>query len=364
MRSTICLAEDRVACEPALKIALLSLNKHCPEQEINLFYPAANLEFVHWIRRCPQARLQTNPLKTGYGWNIKPQAILRLIDEGFDEVLWLDSDILVKRNTAHIFAALKSDTLAVAEDALGDERDDPDALRARRWGLRVGRVLPFGLNSGVLRVTRDHRRLMERWWELLQSETYQEVQTRPWEQRPLHMLGDQDVLTALLSSQEFWEIPLYILRRGKDIIQYNGVYGYTVAERALGLVGNAVTFIHQFGHKPWSDGWHPSSLRDYTKKLYLDLSPHTVGALQFRRELECDTEWMNPHFGASRVLRALGMGSPELTGLPVAAIMEVARLAKYIRRSGRLKHSVSEPDATEMRVNADTPASTSKSAGF
>lgn len=47
------------------------------------------------------------------------------------------------------------------------------------------------------------------------------------------MLGDQDVLTALLTSKEFSEIPIHILRKGRQILQFNGIYGYAVAERIV-----------------------------------------------------------------------------------------------------------------------------------
>lgn len=348
MKSTICLAEDREVCEPSLKLLLLSLSMHCSEIAVNLFYPPAKDGFLTWIKKCPQARLQTDHLTNGYGWNVKPQAIMRMIDQGFDEVIWIDSDVIVNRNILHVFAKLRSDTFVAAEDALGDDRDDRNALRARLWGFPVGRVLPFGLNTGVLRVTKDHYRLMEQWWNLLQSNVYQDFQKREWGQRPVHMLGDQDVLTALLTSKQFSEIPIHILRRGKHVLQFNGVYGYTVAERMRKLLGDGPTFIHQFGHKPWSDRWRPSTgLREYIKKVYLDLSPYTLSAMQFRRELECDTKWMEPHCMLSRIFRALGMGQSALAGLPMAAFLDLARIAKYVRKSDRLNLSLLEPGGPE-----------------
>jgi hypothetical protein len=336
MKSTICLAEDREVCEPALKLLLLSLNIHCPETAINLFYPPARDGFLDWIKKFTQVRLQTDRLKNGYGWNVKPQAIIHLLDQGFDEVIWIDSDVIVNRNLSYIFGPLKSDFVAVTEDALGDDRNDHGALRARLWGLPVGRVLPFGLNTGVLRVTRDHYDLMNRWWKLLQSNEYQDFQRREWRQRPVHMLGDQDVLTALLTSKEFSDTPLHILRRGKHILQFNGVYGYTVAERMRNLLGACPAFIHSFAGKPWSEQWRlePSAgLGEYIKKVYLDLSPYTLTAMQFRSKLECDTEWMEPHFALSRILRAMQMGYPELVGLPIAAFMDIARIVKWVRKS-------------------------------
>lgn len=343
MKSTICVAEDRRICEVSLKLLLLSLKLHYPEVTVNLRYPAAENGFLSWVKNCPRVRLQTSPLSSGQGWNVKPSAILSLIDEGFDEVIWIDSDVIVIGNIARIFSQLSSDMFVATEDALGDDRDDRNALRARLWGFKVGRVLPFGLNSGVLRVTRAHYGLLTRWRELLQSNTYQESQKRAWKQRPIHMLGDQDVLTALLTSEEFSRIPIQILRRGKQILQFNGVYGYTVAERIGNLMGQNPVFIHSFGGKPWSEKWRPdpsNGLREYIKKVYLDLSPYTLSAAQFKDELACDTEWMEPHYPLSRFLRTVGLGSRELVGLPIAAIMDMARAAKYVSRVTRLTPAV------------------------
>ena len=190
----------------------------------------------------------------------------------------------------------------------------------------------------MIRVTKNHYRLMGRWWELLQSNEYQEAQQKAWEQRPVHMLGDQDVLTALLTSKEHSQIPIYILRRGKQILQFDGVYGYTVAERMRNLLGDGPTFVHSGAGKPWSDRWRlepDNGLREYIKKVYLDLSPYTLSALRFRHELGRSTEWMEPHYALSRILRAMGIGRPALVGLPMAVFADLARAVKYLRKSHR-----------------------------
>jgi hypothetical protein len=349
MNSTICVAEDRVSCEPALKILLLSLTKHSPRIAVSLFYPVAKDSFRAWLRKCPQVHLQTTPLRTGYGWNVKPQAMMRLIDEGFDEVIWIDSDVIVTRDIAAIFSNLKSECVAVAEDALGDTHYDADGLRARMWGLPVGRVLPFGMNTGVFRITQAHRGLMERWWTLLQSDEYQAVQKRPWSERPVHMLGDQDVLTALLACKEFSDIPLFILQRGRHIIQFNGVYGYSTAERVKNFLGVGPTFIHSFAGKPWLDQWDGDqvSAREYIKKIYLDLSPYTLSASRFSGDLDCDAKWMRPHYPLSRILRWIGLGYAPLVGLPVAVGMDLVRLATKQTKPDVAK---SQPFRSEARL--------------
>jgi Nucleotide-diphospho-sugar transferase len=339
IKSTICIAEDRAACEPSLKILLLSLSEHCPGTEINLFYPPGGRKFLSWIEKCPQVRLQTAHLTKGAGWNVKPRAIMHTLDQGFDEVIWIDSDVIVTRNIAPIFSGLESQIFMASDEG----RDPhPDALRARLWGLPVGRVLPFAVNSGVIRATKDHYRLMERWWELLQSKEYQKAQQKGWAQSPIHMKGDQDVLTALLTSIEFSHIPIRLLRRGRDIVLFDGIFGYTVGERLRNLLRGSPPLIHITGLKPWSAKWRlerPISVKGYIEHVYFDVSPYTLSALRFRDELGCDTDWMEPHYVPSRILRAAGMGCPPLVGMPIAAFADLVRIARSTFGSWRAQLS-------------------------
>ncbi len=331
MKSTICIVEDREACEPCLRLLLLSLRLHCPETPVNLFYSAGNAAFLEWVRQHPQVRVHTSALPTGHGWNIKPDAIMYLLRAGFNEVIWIDSDVIVTRNISPTFSSLSSSTFAATEHTLGKERDDANGRRASLWHLPVGRILPSALNSGVLRVTNQHERLLERWRELLASERYRQCQTEPWDSRPVHMLGDQDVLTALLTSKEFSDIPLWVLQRGKDIIQFDGVWGYTLAERIRNLLGDGPTFIHSCAGKPWAEEWASvSGLRDYVKMVYLDLSPYTLSAIRFRHQLGLANGWMEPHFKLSRFLRGLAGDHAAAAGLPMAVLADCARVARYV----------------------------------
>jgi len=356
MRTTICVAESRQTCEPALKLLLLSLATHSPSLEVNLFYPPATREFFAWLKKSPQVRFQTGSL-AATGWNVKPVAVMQMLEKGFEAVIWIDTDIVVNKDLVPLFEPIGPETLVVCEDAFGDERDDREALRARLWGFPVGRVLPFGLNSGVFRVTKHHLSLLQRWWELLQSKEYLEAQKLRWRQRPFHMLGDQDVLTALLTSKHFSETPLNILRRGTHIIQFNGVYGYTPFERVKNLLSDTPTFFHSPGGKPWSEQWRREpGLRELLKSIYLDLSPYTLAALRFRKDLQCDASWMDPHYALSRMFRKLGAQHPALAGLPISALMELPRFVRSRRPSAHLELSLSalHQSTTEQRSRLGT----------
>src|SRR5690348_13551977 len=214
----ICVAEDRKSCETGLQVLLMSLCRFSSNVRIVVFYPAADESFLNWARELSSEKIDVRPtpVKGAYGWNVKPQALLQLLNEGHQEVLWIDSDVVTTKDVFPLFSNLDHRVFVVTEEALVGQ-NEKDALRARQWGFVVRRKLPFPLNTGVLRVTHEHIPLLERWKGILESSDYKQVQTKSWDQRPVHMISDQDVLTALLSSEEFYTIPIKILRRGRDI---------------------------------------------------------------------------------------------------------------------------------------------------
>jgi hypothetical protein len=325
----ICIAEDRPSFEPAVKLLLMSLRRHCPNLSIRLFFPPAKEDFVSWIKQYEQVKLDVEPLPTAYSHNVKPQALLHLMEEGHDDIVWIDSDIIVARDISHLFHKLGADVLVITEEAMCKARYDPDGLRARLWGFKVARIHPFVLNTGVIRATKAHRALLGRWRELLESDQYAKIQRLDWRSRPHHMISDQDVLTALLASEEYANVSLKILERGKDIIQYFGSHGYTISERLSNVLIGGPTFVHSQGPKPWINNWRlgaPRSVRGNWEMLYLDLSPYTLAARKYRDNLGGDTSWMRSHSTFSSVLRGLGLWYSPLVGLPLAAAADIFRL--------------------------------------
>jgi len=327
MKSSFCIVEDRPAWEPSLKLLLLSLSAYASGGAINLFYPPAGRTFLGWAEGLPHVRVRTQRLRLS-GWDVKPEAALVLIDEGFDEVIWIDSDIVACRDPNGPFRGLSPETFALTIDAEAAQRNGTAAARARSWGLEVRRELPFNPNLGVFRATRCHCQLLARWSEMLARDEYQACQRMEWKERPLHMMGDHDPLAALLCSAEFSEIPVQFLRRGADIIHFDGVYGYTSAARIQHFLFGPPVFVHSMGAKPWSHRWNepPLGLRDWFKERYFDVSPYTAYAAKLGQEFGFHEGWMDPHYPFSRALRALGMGRPPLIGLPLAVLADIARL--------------------------------------
>jgi hypothetical protein len=327
--SAVCIAEDRQSCEPAVMILIASLFVHCPGVTVELFAPNASDDLKTWLSG--YAGVHLNPGRVAEDlakYDIKPRALLTLLERGYAQVLWVDSDILICRDFRPLFAELDTSVLALAEEALCSSHGDPNGLRARLAGLKVGRTLPFATNTAVMRVTPDHVALLRRWEELLKAPAYREAQARAWQLRPLHLLGDQDVLTAILAGEEFARTPLSFLRRGIAIIQYFGSSGYTAPERLRNLLLGMPPFVHSQGFRPWWErADRPRTLAAGFKALYEDLSPYTLLACAYRNSLP-ETQWMTPAGLAPRIFRALAFGQAPLVGLPLAVIADAVRLVK------------------------------------
>jgi hypothetical protein len=329
----ICIAEDRVSEQVAVKLLITSLALHCPNVAVHLIYPPASEAFKKWLGRYKHVTLQTQAIEGASGWNVKPRVLLAALDGGHDDVWWIDSDVIVNADFRRVFGELQKDAVVATEEALyGMYRDD--GYRAKAWGFEIGRTLPFTLNSSVLRFTSAHRPLLEAWQHLLEAPHYRAAQSAAAGTKPFHLYGDQDVLTALLASKQFADVPLNVLRRGKHIIQYFGPAGYTLQER----IGNLVqppALLHCQRDKPWrrAETAPPvRKLKAYVDYLRLEASPYNLAASKHQEETGEAMPWLQTRSLGGRALRLIGLGSPALTGLPIAALYSVSRLYKKVRK--------------------------------
>src|ERR1700722_2904765 len=125
-RLAICIAEDRQSCEPAIMLLVASISKHCPSVSVELFAPNATDTLVTWLVDYPLVHLSREHAGNGSSkYDVKPRALLKILDRGYSEVIWLDSDILVCRNFLPFFARLGPQVIAVAEEALCSGHGDP-----------------------------------------------------------------------------------------------------------------------------------------------------------------------------------------------------------------------------------------------
>ena len=297
-----------------------------------MFCPNATLAFAEWLKGYPQASLNDGAVEGAWNkYDIKPLALLTLLRRGFTNALWIDSDILIASDFRALFSGLRRDAIVVAEEALSGGRVDPDGIRARLWGMPVGRRLPLAANTAVIRVTDVHIELLEEWANLLESSTYREAQQRPWTHRAAHVMGDQEVLTALLTSSRFSDLPLEFLRRGRDIIQYFGMSGYTVTERLRHIWHGPPYFVHSQGYRPWLPQTTTSStLGAKIRILYNQLSPYTALARSYSNALE-NSDWLSPSSGVAQAFTTAGGRCAPLVGFPLAILADIVRAMKLLK---------------------------------
>lgn len=288
----ICTHDDRPEAKTGIKLLLLSLNEHCPDLDVLVSCPNPDQEFIAWLSERANVHLHVEPAFAGMEWNIKAELLIHCLDLGYDQVIWIDSDVIVARDFRALVCDAGGDTLVVAEDFYWARYVFPGGTtRAELWGLRPGRSLSWTANTGILRVTPEHRPLLEAWKILLECPAYVQAHRRTWTTRPIHMVGDQDVLTALLSSERFRHVPIQFLRRGKDIIYNFGPSGYTPRERLANLRRPAPPFVHCTGPKPWDAPRHVSFLRSpgaYYKRVGLELADYSRVARRYRQQFDSE----------------------------------------------------------------------------
>jgi hypothetical protein len=314
--TVVCAHETRPHDLPGLKLLLLSLVEHCAATSVEVTYAPFDAAFAAWTADLPDVSL-TALEDTGLAWSIKPQRLIELLDAGWDEVIWMDSDVLLTADPRHLWAAAPEVLVAAMEPP----PEESSVSRTRGWDLKVGRELPV-VNSCVMRITQAHRGFLEAWAEMLRLPSYVKGQRLPWEERPNHLMSDQDALTALLGSVEFSDMPIKLLRNGRDVIQLNSPAAYSVTQR-LSNGRSLAPIVHAQRIKPWRYTDVPQLRRDpagYYKLVFVELSPYLHVARGYRDRLGQTTPWMDVRSQLGRALRTISNGHVNYQGLPQAAV--------------------------------------------
>jgi len=141
-------------------------------------------------------------------------------------------------------------------------------------------------------------------------------------------MGDQDVLTALLGSRDFGEVPLQLLRRGRDVVQSFDASTYTVRERLENGPRRLPPLVHAQRQKPWRCESKPSWAREprrYYLLVDIELSPYTHVARRYREQLDEPVEWMAVRTLPAKALQRLARGSVNFQGLLPAVLTRALR---------------------------------------
>jgi len=338
MKPVVCIHEDRPEAMVGLKLLILSLQRHCPDLPVLVSTGQPTAPWRDWLDRQPNAQLLASPPSNAKGWNIKPSLLLHLLDLGHDEVIWLDSDLILSQDLRPLIGNASPETIIVTQEQYWGLYPG-GTIRTRLWGFPVGRGLPCTINSCVVRVTAAHRDLLLTWQELLAEAAYaQAQQIHPMHLRPIHMQGDQDVLTALLGAKPFSDCPVVFLKRGREIVQSIGPAGYTLGERFQNVGRGLPCLIHCVEPKPWalrSPSGCQQRLKAYYERSYLDLCPYVWVARQYQDQLDEDLPGLQAQTWVGRLGRLLALGEPNLQGLPHAIIHSAGKRFRRIFRLTR-----------------------------
>jgi hypothetical protein len=328
MRTVFCIAEDRAGAEIGIKLALLSLARHCPGASTVVYRPASAPGFPEWVAGLGGVRLEERPLPGAEGWNCKPHALLATLEnEGEDtQVVWVDSDLVVTSDLTALLASEDPQRLVVTEEPWSAAHQGSE-VRTRGWGLPVGRRLGRSLNSCVVRVTRSHVPLLIRWKEMLSDPEYVRRAKESVETKPPHLWSDQDVLSALLGSTEFAGTPLRMLRHGVEILHTGGGLAFSLGERLGGIFKPLPVVLHAIGVKPWvllggrrEPGWFA-----WFRRLMQETSQYVVHVRRYRGAVGEPMDWCDRRTGPGLAINALSFGNWALRGLPVTVVCRLIR---------------------------------------
>jgi hypothetical protein len=346
--------EDRPVLTGA-KLSLLSLARHNPELKVVAFFPGASDEFLRWASRLSNVEVRSSRGSVfGNGWNVKPTAILTMLDEGHDQVLWLDTDIIVCGDLMARLDPIPPECIVGTEEYFWGHRQG-SPLRTSGLGLAPSRVLPATVNTGLLRASKIHRPLVEHWASIVSGPEYFAAQELSPTRRPIHLFDEQEVLTGLLGSSQYADIDVVQLKRGVDIAQCFGPSGFTLKER-LQAHGKIPLLVHTQGPKPWSKS-EPKERRSFSGRLmgyyqtaHLDVTPYVFVAMEYRDQMDEDVSWMSPATALGRGLSRLYKNQPLLREAPLTVIDSAQRKFRRVFHIGIVG---SKADTSKLILRTD-----------
>ncbi len=335
----VVLYEDRPQDLVGLQLAVASLLRHSPGVDVLVSAPGAPDRLLEWFASRPGVQVVPADDLVGRGWNIKPELLRRHLQAGRESVCWLDADMIVGGDLGAALVQRSPGHLLLTDDFwYARERDS--LSRTLAWGLPPGRAPRGAVNTGLVRVDRGHLPLLAAWQELLDDPRYRAAQAAPYAQRPLHLLGDQEVLSALLGAREWQDLPVAFLRRGRDVAQCFGSAGFSPRERvAARAPSRRPLLVHAMGPKPWRSLGAPPGPGSAARRerTHMALSPYTALAAGYADEVGTDEmAWATPGLHDGLLTRWGTHLDPVLRELPLAvpqaALWQTRRWAGRARR--------------------------------
>ncbi len=317
----VCLFEDRADCALGVKLLVLSALKHEPTWKFHAFLRNFKPADLEWLTSQPNVIVRSEGATRQGGWNVKPSLLKLLLQESGGPVIWCDSDIILASPVRTLIAAATPGAWIATEEYMWGKSTQGSECRVRGWGFNEGRRLKRTINSCFMRINMGHLPLLEAWDEALTSPIYQNAQAADWSARPVHLVSDQDVLTALLASDHFAEVELFLLKSGRDIAQCFQEDGYTVPDRLRNaLLRRVPPLVHAQGGKPWKEGG---------RALYQQLSPYNRIALPYLKESSLPSNWISADAFVGKLMDGIVFGDANLRGVLPAAARTSRRFWKH-----------------------------------
>jgi hypothetical protein len=261
------------------------------------------------------------------GWDVKPWLLLQQLNQGIQQAVWLDDDMIVTRPISAMLREFPDDALIFAE-----EWGRWMVSAADFWGLRSVRTIEL-FNNCFIRVTQSHRPLLERWLQMTRDPRYREAQALPYNQRPAQASGDGWLLVALLESEEFGQVSYQCIRRGRHIAQCAGSSGYKPLHRVLDLYRGLPPLIHGLGRKPWEVPREPGRIQRFLLDFAMDVSPYVLAARKVANTVGRSPGWLEPQTRLGATFRALTGNHPGMAGLPLSCFHAVhVSIGRIMRR--------------------------------
>lgn len=307
--------EDRPGAQVGVRLLTLSFMRHLPNEHLTVWGVSPQSEFAQWIST--KSRIKIGPALPSNvtGWNVKPSILAAALSRDGSPCYWIDSDVIFTGDIRPVLASVPISHFVATEEPRSAEAPQGSDVRIPDFDLKRGRSLDRTVNSCFMRVAPEHLPLLDKWRELLADGRYQAAQCQPYSERPVGLCGDQDVLTALLGSEQFKLIPVHLLRAGEDVAQCMHSLGYGVMDRLGALIWGMPALIHAQGEKPW----------DPRPALSTQLSPYSAVAREYRRHLEADfsLDWLEPKAPVAKILDRITLGHPVLRGFPLTLIRSI-----------------------------------------
>ena len=322
----VCSYEDRAIGMDSLILMGESLCSVDPAVSLHLTVPDAPAKVKDWAASRPEVELSTEKLPGLSGWNIKPSLLLKELDAGWKEALWLDSDMIVSQPISKVVRRYPREALILAEEWT----DAAPLAIAAGWGLKSKRPISV-VNNCFVRVTQAHKPIMERWREMLHDPRYRAAQAMPYDERPKHFLHDGWPLIALLESEEFAGVEYDFIRRNGEIAQCAGSSGYRPTHRILDVFRGLPALIHGLGRKPWEPPPAGGGAQRLLFDLATDVSPYVLASRKVAKRLKMNPEWTEARTLPGKVLRGVTGGHPGMAGLPLAILHSVEMRVKKMR---------------------------------